>query len=351
MTKLAVSGHTITPSGVTLAVDTNSSTNGVQNSTTKALSITGTSKKINFKVDLSGYATKTDLANLPKAMVFKGTVGNGGTIASLQSVATSAQVGDTYLAIEDSKETEISYDDGDTIIKTSTGWEVIPSGDEPSGTVTNIATGAGLTGGPITTTGTISHATAGAVFSTQGSPNSRTYIKTISIDQFGHLVDVTTGTETVTDTNQKITVGNLDTNWGVNDTITFKNGTGIGFNVTGKEFTITNSAPGEYNQNAYSYIQYGEVNGTTKFGASGKTSTISILADSFTDNLLTITPYSSGSTLNNKSLNNDALVFKVTEKANTVHDANYKHITVSSTSVSDGLIHQLQLLRLLMIQD
>ena len=33
---------------------------------------------------------------------------------------------------------------------------MIPSGDEPSGTVTNIATGTGLTGGPITTTGTIS---------------------------------------------------------------------------------------------------------------------------------------------------------------------------------------------------
>ena len=33
---------------------------------------------------------------------------------------------------------------------------MIPSGDEPSGTVTNIATGTGLIGGPITTTGTIS---------------------------------------------------------------------------------------------------------------------------------------------------------------------------------------------------
>ena len=36
---------------------------------------------------------------------------------------------------------------------------MLPSGDEPSGTVTNIATGTGLTGGPITTSGTISHAT------------------------------------------------------------------------------------------------------------------------------------------------------------------------------------------------
>lgn len=35
-------------------------------------------------------------------------------------------------------------------------WVLVPSGDEPSGTVTNIATGSGLTGGPITTTGTIS---------------------------------------------------------------------------------------------------------------------------------------------------------------------------------------------------
>ena len=44
---------------------------------------------------------------------------------------------------------------GDMIISNGSAWVVIPSGDEPSGTVTSVATGEGLTGGPITTSGTI----------------------------------------------------------------------------------------------------------------------------------------------------------------------------------------------------
>ena len=45
---------------------------------------------------------------------------------------------------------------GDMIISNGSAWVVIPSGDEPSGTVTSVATGTGLTGGPITSSGTIS---------------------------------------------------------------------------------------------------------------------------------------------------------------------------------------------------
>ena len=41
------------------------------------------------------------------------------------------------------------------IISNGSAWVVIPSGDEPSGTVTSVATGEGLTGGPITSSGTI----------------------------------------------------------------------------------------------------------------------------------------------------------------------------------------------------
>ena len=45
---------------------------------------------------------------------------------------------------------------GDMIISNGSAWVVIPSGDEPSGTVTSIATGTGLSGGPITSSGAIS---------------------------------------------------------------------------------------------------------------------------------------------------------------------------------------------------
>ena len=44
---------------------------------------------------------------------------------------------------------------GDMIISNGSAWVVIPSGDEPSGTVTSVATGTGLTGGPITSSGII----------------------------------------------------------------------------------------------------------------------------------------------------------------------------------------------------
>ena len=42
------------------------------------------------------------------------------------------------------------------IISNGSAWVVIPSGDEPSGTVTSITAGTGLSGGTITTSGTIS---------------------------------------------------------------------------------------------------------------------------------------------------------------------------------------------------
>ena len=42
------------------------------------------------------------------------------------------------------------------IISNGSAWVVIPSGDEPSGTVTSVGTSGGLTGGTITTSGTIS---------------------------------------------------------------------------------------------------------------------------------------------------------------------------------------------------
>ena len=45
---------------------------------------------------------------------------------------------------------------GDMIVSNGSAWVVIPSGDEPSGTVTSITTGTGLSGGTITASGTIS---------------------------------------------------------------------------------------------------------------------------------------------------------------------------------------------------
>ena len=113
---------------------------------------TVTDTNTTFTLDLSGFATTGELSS---AMVFKGTLGTGGTITSLPS-ATVDTVGDTYKVITAGTYASIAAKVGDVFVCSSApAWVLIPSGDEPSGTVTNIATGTGLTGGPITSSGTI----------------------------------------------------------------------------------------------------------------------------------------------------------------------------------------------------
>ena len=102
------------------------------------------------------------ISGLPTPMQFKGTVGTKNntdgtyTWTNLPNAATS-NTGWTLKVIQDAPTTS-RYDakEGDTLVSDGSDWIVIPSGDEPAGTVTNIATGTGLTGGPITSTGTIS---------------------------------------------------------------------------------------------------------------------------------------------------------------------------------------------------
>ena len=84
------------------------------------------------------------------------------------------------------------------LVSDGSAWILIPSGDEPSGTVTNVASGEGLTGGPITSSGTLKHAVpTGAASGDKGSSTDHVYIKTITTDKFGHITAVTTGSEVV----------------------------------------------------------------------------------------------------------------------------------------------------------
>lgn len=96
------------------------------------------------------------ISGLPTPMQFKGTIGTSGTIEwSALPTAAAANEGYTYKVIT-AHDTAPICKVGDTIVSNGSAWIIIPSGDEPAGTVTNIATGDGLTGGPITSTGTIS---------------------------------------------------------------------------------------------------------------------------------------------------------------------------------------------------
>ena len=106
-------------------------------------------------------AITTAINGVPDPMVFKGTVGTSGTIEwSSLPLASSSNVGYTYKVI--TKHTSAPVCEvGDTIISDGTSWVVIPSGDEPSGTVTSVAVSSPLTtnvnsGDPITSSGTIS---------------------------------------------------------------------------------------------------------------------------------------------------------------------------------------------------
>lgn len=135
------------------------------------------------------------MSSVAGPMRFMGTLGTGGTTTSLASAAAGNK-GYSYKVITEGTYQSQSAKVGDLIVSTGSAWIVIPSGDEPNGTVTNIATGSGLTGGPITTTGTISHATpSGASSGAKGSATSRTFIQTITTDGFGHVTGVTTASD------------------------------------------------------------------------------------------------------------------------------------------------------------
>lgn len=141
------------------------------------IKIKGTS--YNFKDS----AARNAIAALPSPMVFKGTLGTNGTITSLPTASTST-VGYTYKVITAGTYASISAKVGDIFICSDVPtWVMIPSGDEPSGTVTNIATGVGLTGGPITASGTISLATSGVTAGTyQG----------LTVDAYGRVTKAVT---------------------------------------------------------------------------------------------------------------------------------------------------------------
>ena len=105
-----------------------------------------------YTLDLSKFALSSEVSS---AMVFKGTLGTNGTIASLPT-ASNSTVGDTYKVITAGTYASTAAKVGDVFTCNSDpAWVLIPSGDEPSGTVTSVATGVGLTGGTITSSGTI----------------------------------------------------------------------------------------------------------------------------------------------------------------------------------------------------
>ena len=77
-----------------------------------------------------------------------------------------------------------------------------PDTGSTSGTVTSVATGGGLTGGPITSSGTISHDDTSSQSSVSNS--GRTYIQSVTLDTYGHVTGLTSASESVTNSDEKL---------------------------------------------------------------------------------------------------------------------------------------------------
>ena len=161
---------------------------------------TDTAEKVWDAKTIADYVQGT-VNTLPEPMVFKGTLGTGGTISSLPE-ASSTNEGFTYKVITDGRYAGQKAKIGDLFISNGTAWNLVPSGDEPSGTVTNVATGTGLTGGPITTSGTISHADTSSQASVSNS--GRTYIQSVTLDGMGHVTGLSSATEMVVNTDRYV---------------------------------------------------------------------------------------------------------------------------------------------------
>ena len=158
---------------------------------------------------ITGTGVAAALATLPTPMQFQGTVGTSGTIEwSALPSASSSNNGYTYKVITDHATTPVCKA-GDTIISNGTTWVVIPSGDEPAGTVTSvgIANGGGLSvsGSPITSSGTITLSHADTSSQASVTNTGRTYIQSITLDTYGHVTALSSATETASG------AGTLDT--------------------------------------------------------------------------------------------------------------------------------------------
>lgn len=131
---------------------------------------------------------------LPSPMVYKGTLGTGGTKTTLP-VDGTAEVGDTYKVITAGTYASQAAKVGDMFIcltkaTSSNTWSYVPSGDDTD--VTQVSAGTGLTtasGSPITTTGTIKAKLKSGTALAEAATNSTTSGKSyaVNVDSVGDL--------------------------------------------------------------------------------------------------------------------------------------------------------------------
>ena len=94
-------------------------------------------EKVNEKADADSVYTKEEvnqlIDDLPEAMIFKGTLGVGGTITALPT-ASAENEGFTYKVITAGTYAGQSAKSGDVFVSNGSAWVLIPSGDEDNDT-------------------------------------------------------------------------------------------------------------------------------------------------------------------------------------------------------------------------
>ena len=160
------------------------------------------------KIATTEYVTNAINA-LADPMVFMGTLGTNGTITTLPT-ASAANKGYTYKVITDGTYANATAKNGDTLVSDGNIWVLIPSGDEPSGTVTSIAIKATSpiaidSTAAITSSGsrTISHANSGVTATTYGTNNATALtpkfgdtftVNGFAVNATGHITSATSHT-------------------------------------------------------------------------------------------------------------------------------------------------------------
>ena len=217
ITGVSVNGTSVATSGVAniTSIPASTLTGAIPSAVTATTQTQGDNST---KIATTAYVD-TAIDNMPDPMVFKGSLGTGGTITTLP-VDGSANIGDTYKVITAGTYASKAAKVGDTFIcltKTSNAntWELIPSGDEPNGTVTSITLKATSpiaidSTSAITTSGTrtLSHANSGITAGTY---------KSVTVNETGH---VTAGTNPTTLSGYGITDAKIE-----NGTITLGSST------------------------------------------------------------------------------------------------------------------------------
>ena len=159
---------------------TSSSIPSVGNGTFTVSGSTGLSGSGSMTANQSGNSSST-LTNTDRGSsqaIFKNfTASSGGT-------ATANSNNDTLTIAAGTNITTVRSGDTITINATNDGQGV-----------TSVATGSGLTGGTITSTGTLSHADTSSQSSVNNSGN--TYIQDITLDGFGHVTGLSSATTTL----------------------------------------------------------------------------------------------------------------------------------------------------------